>query len=115
MQALPSGALGLFPKLEVLQIILAHEDFSVAVDEPDGEDIRVVANTLAVFLTSEARVTLCQVCVDCSFCRVDDGSWGAIRFLAARHGGLWDVKVKTSSTSEASITAQFDDILAEYW
>jgi hypothetical protein len=75
--------------------------------------ICVVANTLAAFLTSEACVTLCQVDVDCSFYRVDR-SWGAIRFLAIRHDGLWDVKVTTINTSESSITAQFDDILAEY-
>jgi hypothetical protein len=73
-----------------------------------------VANALTVFLTSESHVTLNQVDVDYSFYHLGVGNWGAICFLATRHDGLWDVKVTINSTSESSITAQFEDVLAKY-
>jgi len=112
MQALPSGALPLFPKLEVLQIILSHEDFVFAVDDPDDDgDIDTVANALASFLMLEGHGMLHQVDVDCSFFRIDDWSWGAIRFRATRHDGRWNVEVVTCSGSESSIVPKFDEFL----
>ena len=107
MQALPSGALALFPKLEVLQIILSHHDFEFAADG----DIETVANELASFLMLEGHGMLHQVDVDCSFYRHDDWTWGATRFRATRHDGRWNVEVVTCSGWKPSIVPKFDEFL----
>jgi len=109
MQVLPSGALALFPKLEVLQIILWDNEFATAVDEPNYGDRNRVENALMAFLISEGHATLHQVDVDCSF-NCEGG--GAIRFRAARHDGRWHVKTVIHNGYEDSIIARFEDVVA---
>ena len=83
------GALALFPKLEVLQIIQAHPSFEAPVRGSNETERRVVANALASFLTSEGHATLRRVDINFSFRRATSG---ALRFLATRHDSRWEVK-----------------------
>jgi hypothetical protein len=94
MLGLPLGALALFPKLEVLQITLEHDEFSIVEHGMDGEDQHFVAKALAAFLTSEDHATLCQVEVGCSSVPQDDHTAGGVlRFLGTRCDGHWDIKI----------------------
>jgi len=102
IQALPSGALALFPKLEVLQIILSHVDFAIVVDNLNYGEVE----DALMSLIPEGHATLHQVDVDCSFYS------GAIRFRAARHDGRWHVKTVIHEGPESSILTRFEDVLA---
>ena len=104
---LPLRTLGHFPKLEILQITLEHDNFRFIADDPDNKDTHAVAKALAAFLTSEGNATLCQVEVVCYFRGFGSG---AVRFLATRCVNHWDVKVTLTKGSSVTITPQFDNL-----
>lgn len=106
LQALPSGALEQFPKLEILQIFFCTPDFDIdeVTGDPDGEVWKDIGEALIDHLASRAPATLQRVEIGCCWELYENNVEGTC--IIARRGPGWQIQF---AKCDSSLLPRFDD------